>query len=82
MKGHAPAGGCLLASSCEYRVMCPNFTIGLNETKLGIVAPLWFQSTYRNVLSIRDAEKALTLGTLFKTDEALKVMVYFGLNNR
>lgn len=53
--------------------MCPNFTIGLNETKLGIVAPTWFQASMRNVLSSRHAESALTLGTLFKTDDALKI---------
>jgi len=42
MKGHSPAGGCLFAMSCDYRVMVgPKYTIGLNETKLGIVAPKW-----------------------------------------
>lgn len=42
MQGHSPAGGCLFAMSCDYRVMVgPNYTIGLNETKLGIVAPKW-----------------------------------------
>lgn len=45
-QGHAPAGGCLLALSCEYRVMVgPKFTIGLNETQLGIVAPPWYINT-------------------------------------
>jgi 3,2-trans-enoyl-CoA isomerase len=39
--GHSPAGGCLLAISCEYRVMLPNFIIGLNETKVGIIVPTW-----------------------------------------
>lgn len=73
INGHAPAGGCLLSLCCEYRVMCPNFTIGLNETKLGIVAPTWFMASMRNVLPPRQAEQALTLGTLFTTDEALKV---------
>lgn len=53
--------------------MLPNFSIGLNETQLGIVAPTWFQATMRNTLSRREAELALTLGTLFSTDEALKV---------
>lgn len=72
-KGHAPAGGCLLAGSCEYRAMCPKFTIGLNETQLGIVAPSWFISVYHNTLSRRDSERALMVGKLFKTDEALKV---------
>lgn len=73
INGHSPAGGCLLAMCCEYRVMLPNFSIGLNETQLGIVAPTWFQATMRNTLSRRDAELALTLGTLFNTEEALKV---------
>merc|ERR1712106_1015149 len=42
--GHSPAGGCLLAMCCDYRTMVgPKFTIGLNETQLGIVAPFWFK---------------------------------------
>lgn len=73
INGHSPAGGCLLSLCCEYRVMCQNYTIGLNETKLGIVAPKWFMASMRNTISRRDAELALTLGTLFTTDEALKV---------
>lgn len=73
INGHSPAGGCLLAMCCEYRVMLPKYTIGLNETQLGIVAPTWFMATMKNVLPSRIAEKALTLGTLFQTDEALKI---------
>lgn len=53
--------------------MCPKFTIGLNETRLGIVAPLWFQASMQNVISIRETQKALTLGTLYTTDEAAKI---------
>lgn len=71
--GHAPAGGCFLSMSCEYRVMCPKNTIGLNETQLGIVAPWWFMVSMKNTISPRQAEMALTLGTLFKTDEALRI---------
>lgn len=42
LQGHSPAGGCLLALSCEYRVMVgPKYTIGLNESRVGIVAPKW-----------------------------------------
>ena len=43
VNGAAPAGGCLMALSCDYRVMAqhPKFNIGLNETLLGIVAPTW-----------------------------------------
>ncbi|KAL1129218.1 hypothetical protein AAG570_013747 [Ranatra chinensis] len=74
INGHSPAGGCLLALSCEYRVMVgPKFTIGLNETQLGIVAPFWFQDCMRNAIGERQAELALTLGKMFSVDEALKV---------
>lgn len=58
---------------CEYRVMLPKFTIGLNETQLGIVAPTWFMATMKNTISLRESEKALTLGTLFPTEEALRI---------
>lgn len=71
--GHAPAGGCLLSMSCEYRVMAQNFTIGLNETKLGIVAPTWFMATMENTIGRRQTEVALTTGRMFTTDEASKV---------
>ena len=73
INGHSPAGGCLLSMCCEYRVMLPKFTIGLNETQLGIVAPSWFQATMKNILPPRVTEMALTLGTMFTTEEALKV---------
>lgn len=73
INGHAPAGGCLLAVSCEYRIMVKNYTIGLNETQLGLIAPQWFISSMRNVIGHRQTELASTLGRLFKTDEALKI---------
>lgn len=74
INGHSPAGGCLLALSCEYRVMVgPKYTIGLNETQLGLVAPKWFQDSMRNVISNRQTELALTTGHMFTTDEALKI---------
>lgn len=59
--------------SCEYRVMLPKFTIGLNETQLGIVAPTWFQATMKNTIPLRQAELALTQGRMFSTEEALNV---------
>ncbi|XP_055709218.1 enoyl-CoA delta isomerase 1, mitochondrial [Phlebotomus papatasi] len=73
INGHAPAGGCLLAMSCEYRVMRPNLTIGLNETQLGIVAPSWFMSTMENILPRREVELALTLGKMFSTEKAHEI---------
>lgn len=74
INGHSPAGGCLLAVSCEYRIMLGSkYTIGLNETKLGIIAPKWFEDSMRNVIGQRQTELALTTGKLFSSEEALKV---------
>lgn len=52
--------------------MVPNCVIGLNETQLGIIAPKWLMSGYQNILPQRVAERALTQGRLFTTEEALK----------
>jgi len=74
INGHSPAGGCLLAMSCDYRAMVgPKFTIGLNETQLGIVAPFWFKDTMVNTIGVRQTELSLMLGTLYNTEQALRI---------
>lgn len=74
INGASPAGGCLLAISCEYRVFVEGkHTIGLNETQLGIVAPKWFSDVYIATLGYRHAELALTRGSMFHPEEALKL---------
>lgn len=60
-----------MATACEYRVMLPKGLIGLNETQLGIIAPKWLMSGFLNVLPQRVAERALTQGRMFTTEEAL-----------
>ncbi|XP_003396679.1 enoyl-CoA delta isomerase 1, mitochondrial isoform X1 [Bombus terrestris] len=74
INGASPAGGCLLAMSCEYRVLVEGkHTIGLNETQLGIIAPEWFRNIYVDILGHRRAELALLKGTLFHPKEALEI---------
>ncbi|KFW05973.1 hypothetical protein N326_06355, partial [Eurypyga helias] len=75
VNGSSPAGGCLVALSCDYRIMVenPKFSIGLNEAQLGIVAPFWFKDTFVNVVGHRVAERCLQLGSLLPAPEALKV---------
>ncbi|NWH16438.1 ECI1 isomerase, partial [Grus americana] len=77
VNGSSPAGGCLLALSCDYRIMVenPKFSIGLNEAQLGIVAPFWFKDTFVNIVGHRVAERSLQLGSLHAAPEALR----FGL---
>ncbi|XP_033211392.1 enoyl-CoA delta isomerase 1, mitochondrial-like [Belonocnema kinseyi] len=74
INGASPAGGCLTAISCEYRVLVDGkHTIGLNETKLGIVAPKWFQDAFISTIGYRKAELALLQGTLFSAQESLSI---------
>jgi len=85
IEGPAPAGGCMLASSCDYRVALRRSgsdgggggggspMIGLNESHLGIAAPPWMCRQYVDLLGHRRAELALLRGTLFRPDEALAV---------
>uniref|UniRef100_A0A8C6ZBG8 Enoyl-CoA delta isomerase 1, mitochondrial n=2 Tax=Nothoprocta perdicaria TaxID=30464 RepID=A0A8C6ZBG8_NOTPE len=75
INGSSPAGSCLLALSCDYRIMAdnPKFVIGLNESQLGIVAPFWFKDTFVNVVGHRIAERSLQLGSLHSAPEALQL---------
>ncbi|XP_040918757.1 enoyl-CoA delta isomerase 1, mitochondrial [Toxotes jaculatrix] len=75
INGSSPAGGCLMSLTCDYRIMAdnPRYSIGLNETQLGIVAPFWFKDTMTNTVGHRTTEIALELGLLYSPAEALKI---------
>jgi 3,2-trans-enoyl-CoA isomerase len=77
IEGPAPAGGCMLALSCDYRLMDASpknrSNIGLNESHLGIVAPPWMCQQYIDALGHRKAELALLSGILFPPEQALKI---------
>ena len=48
------------------------FKIGLNETQLGIAAPMWFAETMTAIVGQRQAEKLLQVGG---SGGGLRVMV-------
>lgn len=75
LEGHAPAGGCMLAMSCDYRVAAdsPKLRIGLNETQLGIVAPFWFAEVMHSLVGTRQTERLLQLGYMASMPEALRL---------
>lgn len=77
--GHSPAGGCVLALCCDYRVMAcsadparPN-VIGLNETQVGLVAPEGIQRLMRRVVGAHRAERLLIAGELVPAERALEI---------
>lgn len=65
MAGHAPAGGCVLALCCDYRIMASGpYRIGLNETQVGLVAPEGIQYLMRRVVGGHRAERLLVGGEM------------------
>ncbi|XP_037825593.1 enoyl-CoA delta isomerase 1, mitochondrial-like [Lucilia sericata] len=73
INGHSPAGGCVLGICCDYRVMLSNFSIGLNETQVGVAPPSFVEALFCNIVSRRTAELALIQGKMFSTTEAFDV---------
>jgi 3,2-trans-enoyl-CoA isomerase len=77
--GNAPAAGCMLALSCDYRIMQsspgsgPPPLIGLNEAQFGIAAPPFLGHLMLRTIGFRQGEMALSLGTLFTPEQALKI---------
>ena len=65
INGYSPAGGCVLAMTCDYRLMAKSdkFVIGLNEIGVGITVPeyifhlsaFWIGSrkTYQNIMTAK-----------------------------
>ena len=81
VNGNSPAGGCITALGCDYRIMAKHpkdkperlYRIGLNETKLGVVAPPWAMASLGYVVGKRRAEKMLQLGETPTGAEALSI---------
>ncbi|WP_368564481.1 enoyl-CoA hydratase/isomerase family protein [Pseudoxanthomonas sp. UTMC 1351] len=79
MAGHAPAGGCVLALCCDYRIMARSvdparpFAIGLNETQVGLVVPEGIQRLLRRVVGTYRAERLLVAGEMVPAERALEI---------
>lgn len=79
LTGHAPAGGCVLALCCDYRVMARSmdparpFAIGLNETAVGLVVPEGIQQLMRRVVGPYRAERLLVAGAMVPAEQALQI---------
>ncbi len=71
--GHAPAGGCIVAISCDYRVMAEgNYKIGLNEVPVGIIVPRHVYDLYAFWLGSHNAYQFLLEGKLMNPQKALE----------
>ncbi len=70
--GHNPAGGCVLALCCDYRIMARGpFRIGLNETQVGLAVPDAIQYLMRRVVGAHRTERLVVSGAMVESEQAL-----------
>lgn len=74
INGHSPAGGCIIAIGCDYRVMAEgNYKIGLNEIPIGLVVPRGIFDIYSYWIGRKKAYQYLMEGKLFSPNHALEI---------
>src|SRR5215831_8632232 len=71
VNGHAIAGGMILSSACDYRVMARGARIGIPELRVGVPFPLVALEIVRSALSPERAAEAVLLGRVLEADAAL-----------
>jgi 3,2-trans-enoyl-CoA isomerase len=73
--GYSPAGGCVMAVACDYRIMAKGekFTIGLNEVAVSIQISKNLIDAYAFWIGSGKASQYILDGALLKVDEALEV---------
>lgn len=72
--GHSPAGGCVLAICCDYRVMAEGkYVIGLNEIPVGLVLPRALFEIYSFWLGTRTAYQYGLEGKLVSPAQAKEI---------
>jgi enoyl-CoA hydratase/carnithine racemase len=76
MKGHAIAGGTILALCCDYRYIALGHKLmGLNEVKLGVPVPYLADLILKQVVGTRTAREIVETGNLFAPNQ----LAEFGL---
>ncbi|MCR6700674.1 MAG: enoyl-CoA hydratase/isomerase family protein [Dokdonella sp.] len=74
LTGHSPAGGAVLATFCDYRIMARGpFRIGLNEVQVGLSVPDCIQAGLRRLVGTYRAERLMVAGTMVEAEQALAI---------
>lgn len=72
--GHSPAGGAVLATYCDYRILAEgDFRIGYNEVAVGIPMPVAILRCVARMVGPRQAERLCGAGLLILPQEALRI---------
>lgn len=72
--GHSPAGGAVLATYCDYRILADgDFRIGYNEVAVGIPMPIAILRCVARLVGPRQAERLCGAGLLIPPQEAHRI---------
>jgi enoyl-CoA hydratase/carnithine racemase len=81
--GHNPAGGCVLALCCDYRVMADGpYRIGLNETQVGLAVPDAIQYLLRRIVGAHRAERLVVAGAMVESQKAYELGIVDELSSQ
>lgn len=76
VNGHAVAGGCVLALTCDYRVLVRDeVTVGMNELSIGLPLPAVVTEILREVLTHRTFRTLTLNGEMMSPERALELGV-------
>jgi len=75
INGYSPAGGCVIATTCDYRFMVDEdkYVIGLNEVGVGITVPQNIYYLYRHWIGERNAYHSFLEAKLHNPTQALQI---------
>jgi len=73
INGHAIAGGCILATACDQRLIHDRARIGLPELRVGVPLPSVAIETMRFAVSREAFQSMVTIGKNYRGAEAVKV---------
>ncbi|KAK3249403.1 hypothetical protein CYMTET_41166 [Cymbomonas tetramitiformis] len=75
IRGACPAGGCILAMCCDYRIQTddPGAVIGLNEVALGIGVPRYWVDIMASLVGGRRTETLLMTAAMPSSREAQQI---------
>jgi enoyl-CoA hydratase/carnithine racemase len=74
LRGHATAGGCILAVCCDYRLIADGRRLmGLNEIKLGVPLPWPAECALRRLVGPRIARDVIDSGEFLPPDQLLRL---------
>ena len=71
ISGHAVAGGCLMSSACDYRLISPRAKVGIPELRVGVPLPSIAIEIIRHIAAPQAFQVMVNIGSTYSGELAL-----------